>query len=185
MANPLKGLVKKFLVPKKPIEDVNGLFLDSGHFMRVVEQPSGHPEYVSGISNVATRFSLPTRYGNVGLIAHNFLSGKYFLELQPGDFLYLMDGYGKRRRYLVKSIQRYQALQPRSPRSNFINLDTQEFCSASEVFKRVYMGNHRVVLQTCIQKGSIEEWGRHFVIAEPANENTNQRISPGNQQISE
>ena len=168
MHNPVKRLIEKLSAAKKPVESVNGLFLGTGHFMRVVDQPTGNPEHVSGISNVATRFSLPTRYGNVGLIAHNFLSGKYFLELQPGDFLYLMDGFGKRRRYLVSSIRRYQALQPRSPRSNFIDLDTQEFCSASEVFKRVYTGSHRVVLQTCIQKGSIEEWGRHFVIAEPA-----------------
>jgi hypothetical protein len=170
MPNSLIYAVEKLFSPKKPIEDVNGLFLGTGHFMRVVEQPGGHPEFVSGISNVATRFSLPTKYGNVGLIAHNFLSGKYFLELQPGDSIYLMDGFGKRRRYEIKSIRRYQALEPRSPRSNFIDLDTQEFCSASEVFKRVYMGSERVVLQTCIQKGSIEEWGRHFVIAEPASE---------------
>jgi hypothetical protein len=168
MAGLIKQMLQKLAAPKKPIEDVNGLFLGTGHFMRVVEQPGGRPEFVSGISNVATRFSLPTKYGNVGLIAHNFLSGKYFLELQPGDFIYLMDGFGRRRRYLVSSIRRYQALQPRSPRSNFIDLDTQEFCTASDVFKRVYTGNHRVVLQTCIQKGNIEEWGRHFVIAEPA-----------------
>ena len=170
MANPLTSIFQKLSSPKKPIEDVNGLYLSSGHFMRVVSQPAGKPEFVSGISGVATQFQLPTRYGNIGLIAHNYLSGKHFLGLQPGDNLYLMDGFGRRRRYQVQSIRRYQALQPRSPRSNFIDLETQEFCSASEVFKRVYMGDHRVVLQTCIEKGTIEEWGRHFVIAEPVTE---------------
>lgn len=175
MANPIKRLIEKLASAPKNSPDINGLFLGTGHFMRVVEQPGGHPEFVSGISNVTTRFSLPTRYGNVGLIAHNFLSGKHFLALKPGDFLYLMDGFGGRRRYQVKFIRRYQALQPRSPRSNFIDLDTQEFCSASEVFKRVYTGSHRVVLQTCLQKGTIEEWGRFFVIAEPDSEPPSQQ----------
>ncbi len=170
MVNPLEKWIRKLSSNKKPIEDINGLFLGTGHFMRVVDQPVGQPEFVSGISHVATRFQLATKHGNVGLIAHNFLSGKYFLELKTGDFLYLMDGFGKRHRYIVKAIRRYQALQPRSPRSNFIDLDTQEFYSASEVFKRMYMGSHRVVLQTCIEKGNIEEWGRHFVFADPSTE---------------
>jgi len=167
MVNPIKRLVEKFASPKKPIEDVSSLYLGNDHYLRVVSQPSGKPEFVSGISGVATRFELPSRYGNIGLIAHNYLSGKHFLELKQGDNIHVMDGFGRSRRYQVIEIQRYQALQPRSPRSNFINLDTQEFYSASDVFKRVYMGNHRLVLQTCIQKGTIEEWGRFFVIAEP------------------
>ena len=81
MANPLTSIFQKLSSPKKPIEDVNGLYLSSGHFMRVVSQPAGKPEFVSGISGVATQFQLPTRYGNIGLIAHNYLSGKHFLGL--------------------------------------------------------------------------------------------------------
>lgn len=170
MANPIKRLLEKITVPKRLIEDVSGVYLGKNRFMRVVSQPAGKPEFVSSISGVATRFELPSRYGNIGLIAHNYLSGKHFLELKQGDSLFVMDGFGRSRRYQVTTVRRYQALQPRSPRSNFIDLDTQEFCSASEVFKRVYMGDHRLVLQTCIERGNIEEWGRFFVIAEPAKE---------------
>lgn len=170
MHNPFKRFLLKIASPKKPIEDVKGLYLGNNHFIRVVPQPEGNPEYVSTLSGVATRFQLPTQFGNIGLIAHNYLSGKHFLELKPGDSLYIMDGFKRRKRYVVKSIHRYQALQPQSPHSHFIDLDTQELSTASDVFKRMYTGSHRVVLQTCIEKGNIKEWGRYFVVAESAPE---------------
>ena len=127
MHNPFKRFIQKIASPKKPIEDVKGLYLGNNHFIRVVPQPEGNPEYVSSLSGVATRFQLPTQFGNIGLIAHNYLSGKHFLELKPGDSLYIMDGFKRRKRYVVKSIHRYQALQPQSPHSHFIDLDTQDF----------------------------------------------------------
>ena len=60
-----------------------------------------------------------------------------------------------------------RTLDPRNPRSQFIDLDNRKLYSASDVFKRVYTGSHHLVLQTCIQKGYIKEWGRVFIIAEP------------------
>jgi len=170
-AKKMKGLIKswtaKIFSPKRPLDEVSGLYLGGRNYLHVTSQPSGRPEYVSGISGVVTRFEMAFRYGNIGLIAHNYLAGKHFLELQPGKMIHLMNGKGRTRLYRVTRILQYQALNPRSPRSNFIDLETHAFSTAAEVFERVYMGKHHLVLQTCIQKGNIEEWGRHFVIAEP------------------
>jgi len=163
-----KQSAKKAAAAKKPMEDVNGIYLGQDRFMRVINQPQGRPEYVSNVTGTVTNFQLASRYGNIGLIAHNYLSGRHFTELKLGDPVFIMDGFGKRWIYRVAGIRRYQALNPRSPYSNFIDLDTNEECSVNEVFRRVYGGSHHLVLQTCIKKGNLEEWGRLFVIAEPA-----------------
>jgi hypothetical protein len=104
------------------------------------------------------------------LIAHNYLGGRFFLGVEVGDDIHLLDGYGRSRLYRVSRIRQFQALEPRSPRSLFIDLDTHKTSTASEVFKDIYTGEHHLVLQTCIEKGLIKEWGRQFVIAEPVKE---------------
>ena len=163
----IKSLLKDLFSAKKPIEDVNAVYLGSNHFLHVVNQPSGNPEYVSGISGVATNFQLASHYGNIGLIAHNYLGGQYFRELRIGDSIHLMNGYLQQRLYKVTSIYRYQALNPQSSRSDFVDLDTRLYYNVNEVFQRVYTGAHHLVLQTCIERDNIKEWGRLFVIAYP------------------
>ena len=152
---------------KRSFDSINGVYFGKNRFLRVINQPSGRPEYVSNISNTATNFELAARYGNIGLIAHNYLGGRLFHDLHVGDPIYVMDGYGRKKNYQVSEMISYQAVSPRSTRSNFINLKTNQLCTASDVFKRVYTGKHRLVLQTCIKKGSNQEWGRMFVIARP------------------
>ncbi|MDO9545655.1 MAG: sortase [Pelolinea sp.] len=154
-------------IAKKPIETISGVYFGKNRFLRVIDQPSGRPEYVSNISNTATNFQLASRYGNIGLIAHNYLGGRLFHDLQIGDEICVMDGFGRRKNYRVSNFLSYQAVSPRSTRSNFIDLKNNQLCTASDVFKRVYTGKHRLVLQTCIKKGTNEEWGRMFVIAQP------------------
>jgi hypothetical protein len=152
---------------KRPIESINGVYFGNNRYLRVVDQPPGNPAYVSDISKTATNFQLAARHGNIGLIAHNYLGGRIFHDLKIGDKIYVMDGYRKVKRYRVQETLRYQAIDPRSTRSDFINLENNEVCSTNEVFKRVYTGRHRLVLQTCIKKGRNEEWGRLFIIAKP------------------
>lgn len=154
--------------PKMPISDTRAVFFGDDHYLRIVEQPRGKPEYVATRKDTLTNFQLASRYGSLGLLAHNFEAGKYFQELKIGDALRLMDGSGNSIPYCVKYIKRYQALSPRSPRSKFVDLETMEKLGAADVFKRVYMGDGtKVVLQTCIAEGKEEEWGRLFVICEP------------------
>ena len=152
---------------KRPIEGVSGVYFGKNRFLRVVDQPRGKPEYVSNISRTATNFQLASKHGNIGLVAHNYLGGRMFHEVNLGDDIHVMDGYGRTRIYEVKELLEYQAINPRSTRSNFIDLKTNTFCTASDVFKRVYKGKHRLVLQTCIKKGKNEEWGRKFILAYP------------------
>ena len=152
---------------KKPIEGISGVYFGKNRFLRVVDQPTGNPGYVSSISNTATNFGLAARYGNIGLVAHNYLGGRLFKEVEIGDDIFIMDGFGGKRNYRVIEMLRYQAVNPRSTRSNFINLESKQLCTATDVFKRVYTGKHHLVLQTCIKKGKNEEWGRIFIIAQP------------------
>jgi len=163
----LVGKIRKVFTPQRTLGSISGIYLGRERYLRIISQPEGRPEYISTIAGVATHFQLAERYGNIGLLAHNYLGGKYFLELKAGDDVYLMDGHRRTLRYRVVRSYRYQALDPRNPRSRFIDLETRQVCTADEVFKRVYTGRHHLVLQTCIQKGYIKEWGRVFIIAEP------------------
>ncbi len=155
---------------KKPLEMVSGVYFGKNRFLRVVHQPAGRPGYVSSISNTATNFQLAARYGNIGLVAHNYLGGRIFKDLKIGDKIYVMDGFGRKKNYRISEMLRYQAVNPRSTRSNFINLKNKQLCTTTDVFKRVYTGKHHLVLQTCIKKGRNQEWGRIFIIAHPVNE---------------
>jgi hypothetical protein len=152
---------------KRLIREISGVYFGKNRFLRVVNQPSSSPAYVSNISNTATNFRLASKYGNIGLIAHNYLGGRLFHDLEVGDNVHIMDGFGRKKIYQIKEMLRYQAVDPRNVRSNFIDLDSNKLCSANDVFKRVYKGKHHLVLQTCIKKGKNEEWGRKFIIAYP------------------
>jgi len=158
---------EKRKISKRPIEGVSGVYFGKGRFLRVVDQPKNKPGFVSTISNTATNFQMASKFGNIGLVAHNYLGGRLFHDVEIGDNIHVMDGFGRTRIYKVKETLRYQAVNPRSTRSNFIELETRQLCTASDVFKRVYKGKHHLVLQTCIKKGSNDEWGRKFVIAYP------------------
>lgn len=165
---PLIDFANKFKSSKLPFEDISGIYLGNDRYLRVTAQPQGKPEYVSNVSGVATHFQLASRYGTIGLLAHNYLGGRYFLDLKLGDAIFVMDGHRRSRCYRVTKTHQYQALDPRNPRSHFIDLETRQVHSAKDVFQRIYTGSHHLVLQTCIQKGYIKEWGRLFIIAEPA-----------------
>jgi hypothetical protein len=161
-----KKIIQRFTA-KKPLDDVNGVFFGENHFLRVVNQPSGKPEYISDVSNAVTSFQLAENYGNIGLLAHNYLSGRYFNDLKIGDRIYTMNGFRQQRIYKVTGIRRFQALNPRSSRSDFIDLDSGQRCTVNDVFRQIYTGDHHLTLQTCIQNSGDREWGRLFILAEP------------------
>lgn len=135
--------------------------------LEIVQQPSGQAAFVSSADNVITEFSMAKNYGVIGLLAHNYLAGRYFSDLKIGDIISIVYGNGEIDEYQINDIQSYQALQPNSPNSQFKDLLTNEQLSAPQLFRRVYAGNHHLTLQTCIQEGEIDTWGRLFIIAEP------------------
>jgi hypothetical protein len=133
----------------------------------VVQQPADNAGYVSSTDGVLTQFRLPSQFGNVGLLAHNSLSGKFFFQLDVGQEVRLVYGNGKVEYFIIQKILRYQAFQPNSPYSNFRDLSTDENLTAEQVFRKVYTGDRHVTFQTCIAANGISTWGRIFVIATP------------------
>ena len=146
---------------------IKGIFAEKKFALFVVEQPQNRPAFVSSISEVVTEFQMPKEYGVIGLIAHNYLAGRYFFKLQLGDIVQVIYGDGSNRGYRISEIREYQALNPNSPFSDFVNLETDDVVSSMKLFKSVYTGEHHLTLQTCIQVGSEDSWGRLFLIAEP------------------
>jgi hypothetical protein len=133
----------------------------------VMQQPTDNAGFVSGDPNSLTQFSLPSQYGNIGLLAHNDLSGQYFAQLMPGQRIQLVYGNGRIEYFRVSHVYRYQATSPYSMHSDFIDLDTQEYLTANGLFAKVYMGPRHITFQTCIAYDGNASWGRLFVIAEP------------------
>ena len=74
--------------------------------------------------------------------------------LKVGDIVQLVYGDGNYLDFEVVKINEYQALQPDSPYSNCVNLNTGEELSANNLFIEVCMGDFHTTLQTCITKGN-------------------------------
>jgi len=146
---------------------LRGVYVPNALALPIVQQPYGSPGFVSNEDERATQFRMANQHGNVGLLAHNHLSGKSFFGLEAGDEVRLVYGDGKAEYFVISEVLRYQALQPNSPYSSFRNLDKDEVLSAENMFKRVYFGDRHVTFQTCIEQDGVLSWGRLFVIAIP------------------
>jgi hypothetical protein len=134
----------------------------------IIQQPAGNAGYVSNNDGEITQFGMVSQYGNIGLLAHNHLSGQFFSQLAAGQEVRLVYGDGKTEIFIVTEVLRYQALQPTSPYSSFSNMDKkEETLTAEQMFKRVYLGDKHVTFQTCINAYGNTSWGRMFVIAVP------------------
>ncbi len=156
----------------QPVEngDINilsGVYVPNVLALPVIQQPEGNAGYVSNKDDQATQFAMASQFGNVGLLAHNYLSGRFFSELTVGQEVRLVYGDGKVEYFVVTEILRYQALEPNSQLSSFRNLDYHEVLSAEQMFKRVYAGERHVTFQTCIPANGTISWGRLFVVAKP------------------
>lgn len=152
----------------KDTEVASSVVVDDALVFPIVQQPKGEPNYVSAKNGELTLFSSASQYGNIGLLAHNYLSGKSFSHLTVGQEIRLIYNDGKTEYFVVTEVLEYQALQPKSPFSAFQNLNnTKEILSAQQMFARVYEGNRHITFQTCIAKYGESSWGRLFVLALP------------------
>lgn len=134
----------------------------------VVQQPGGDSAYVSMKANTLTQFGIASQYGSTGLLAHNTLAGADFFKLQYGDILSVVYGDGSISLFKVSQIQKYQALEPNSPYSNFVDLSNPGAqLTNTELFYRVYGQDDVLVFQTCIARDGNNSWGRIFIIASP------------------
>lgn len=146
---------------------IRGVYIPEVLALRVVQQPAGDPNYVSSMDGVVTQFSQATQMNVTGLLAHNYAAGAFFSDISPDDDVFIIYGDGFIVDYRVVSVQAYQALDPDSPVSTFVSLDTGETLTAYQLFFRVYSGTPHVTFQTCISNGEEDSWGRLFIIAEP------------------
>ena len=154
------------MTPAAP-EQLMAVFVPDTFLMPVTQQPSDNPQFVAPVENTITEFAATEKLGSTGLLAHNYLAGENFFSLREGQEFFLVLGDGTTSAFMVTEIQQYQALQPRSPYSDFVDLETSDRLSASQLFKTAYGLAGSVVFQTCIAEGAEDSWGRLFVIAEP------------------
>lgn len=146
---------------------LRGVYVPGVLALPVVQQPVGYPGFVSSNNDEITQFNMAAEAGNVGLLAHNYLSGAIFSNLSAGDEVRLIYGDGAVEYFVVDQILQYQALQPYSPSSDFRDLETDVTISAAQLFGEVYRGERHVTFQTCIDAYGNSSWGRLFIIAKP------------------
>lgn len=156
-------------------DKIVGVYVQNVLALPVIQQPADangnpiNPGFVSENDDEATQFLYAYIFadGNIGLIAHNYLAGRYFFELQVGDLVELIYGDGRVDEYVINEMPSYRALSPRSTTSDFEDLKTGTIMTSTELFYRVYGGEKRVTFQTCIARDNDTEWGRFFPIAFP------------------
>jgi hypothetical protein len=148
-------------------DHATGVYVRDQFALPIVQQPYGSPGFVSSENDTLTQFRMANQYGNVGLLAHNYLAGQAFSELEVGDEVRLVHGDGAVEYFVVSEILSYQALQPNSVYSSFRDLRTDEVLSVEKMFKRVFFGDRHITFQTCIVKDGNLSWGRLFIIAIP------------------
>ncbi|HSM70040.1 MAG TPA: hypothetical protein VK851_00720 [Anaerolineales bacterium] len=148
-------------------DELRGIYIPEVLAASIVQQPSGRNGYVSNQKNTVTQFGLASDFKSTGLLAHNYLAGEGFASLEKGQEIYLIYGDGKILVVSITEILQYQALQPNSVTSDFLNLDGGHVLTAPELFTKVYNRPGQVILQTCIAREGNPSWGRLFVIAKP------------------
>jgi hypothetical protein len=148
-------------------ERVRGIYVEGVMALRIVQQPQGDSAFISGEDGTATQFQDAAAFGVTGLLAHNFLSGRKFFNLNAGQTLSIIYGDGHRQTYRISAIDDYQRLSANDLHSNFRELKSGLESSADEVFNKYYKGTPHVILQTCIEKGGEWTWGVRFIRAEP------------------
>ncbi len=147
---------------------VRGIYVEGILALHVVQQPDGDWAYVSTELGNATEFQNATKNGIIGLLAHNFLSGRLFYNLKPGEQIGIIYGDGVVKYYRVSGEYKYQKLAPNDLSSELVDLSTGGVVSSGQVFERFYDGTDHITLQTCLEKNGLSTWGLYFVVALPA-----------------
>jgi hypothetical protein len=143
-----------------------GIFVPGVLALPIVQQPLDQPYFVSTDASVVTQFRLAMAQNTIGLLAHNDLAGAMFSDLDVAQHAYVVYGSGAIQEFLISTIKRYQALDPESPFSSFVDLDTNGTpLSSSTVFNNIFSTGNQLIFQTCIAKDGEGSWGRMFVIA--------------------
>ncbi len=148
-------------------DELRGVYIPNVLAAPVIQQPAGMYGFVSSWQNIMTQFSLASKLGSTGLLAHDNLVGKSFAVLQNGQEFHLIYGDGQISTFVVSEILQFQALEPTSISSSFVDLESGDILTTSELFMKIYDRPGQVILQTCINADNNASWGRLFIIAKP------------------
>jgi hypothetical protein len=148
-------------------ETITGVYVAGLLSLRVLQQPPEDVAFVSNENGTATQFQSSAHFGVVGLLAHNYLSGRHFLSIAPGHEIRLVYGDGSYRRYQVVGLADFERLTRFDVLSDFRDLQTQAILTSREVFDRFYRGNNYLTLQTCLEGDGDLNWGIRMVSAVP------------------
>lgn len=154
-------------VQNKEATALRGVYVPNVLAFPIVQQPAGNAGYVSGLDGELTQFNLASQFGNVGLLAHNNLSGRFFSKLTIGEEVRLVYGNGNVEYFVITQVLQFQALEPNSPFSSFRDLSNNQNLTVDQLFRKVYLGDRHVTFQTCIAGPGSASWGRLFVVATP------------------
>lgn len=146
---------------------IRGVFVPDLFAYPIIQQPSGNNIYVSTKSDLVTQFRLADQNGVTGLLAHNYLSGQSFYDLEIGQRIWIVYGDGELRQYQVSSTSEFQKIAPTNLYSPLIDLSTQAERTTGEVYTQFYRGAHHLVFQTCLAGEGRLDWGLYFVMATP------------------
>jgi len=142
--------------------------LDGTYQYGVIQQPKGKAGFVSTETDKLTQFSLAGKYGSQGFLAHNYLAGAAFFDLEVGSLITIVYADGHLVNYEVQAVRRFQAIMPTSATTNFLDLDNNNAkLSTKQVFMQTYGLKDHLILQTCIANEKELSWGRLFIIATP------------------
>lgn len=163
---PLKSFVDSVENGRK--DQLVGIYAPNVMAIQVVQQPLWDDLFVSTKTNVLTQFRMASKYGSVGILAHNTKSGVYFYNFKIGDRVLIIYGDGSAYIFMVDQIQQYQALSSRPPYYSFVDLTNPDIeLTNAEIFYRTYGLGNVLVFQTCLSKDGNDSWGLTFVIAHP------------------
>ena len=154
-------------VQNSEVTVLRGVYVPDVLAFPIIQQPTGNAGYVSSKLGEVTQFGMAAQFGNIGLLAHNHLSGSSFSQLAIGQEVRLVYGNGKVEYFVIAQILQFQALDPNSPYSSFRDLTSNETMTAEQLFNKVYRGERHVTFQTCIASDESLSWGRLFIIATP------------------
>ena len=169
---PVTGISNPSSAATKPETNTSGTVilvkLNDKFAFNVVQQPKGNASFVSGKPDELTQFSLANQYGSMGFLAHNYLAGASFSDLEIGSFITVEYADSHSTLYQVQEIRHLQAINPNGLTTNFLDLDHDKTTlTTRQVFFQTYGVHDRLVLQTCISKDKELSWGRLFIIATP------------------
>lgn len=80
---------------------LRGVYISEVLALPIIQQPAGDASYVSSKEGELTEFGLASQFSNVGLLAHNNLSGKSFSKLKIGQDTHLVYGDGTVEHFVI------------------------------------------------------------------------------------